>query len=91
MTDHAVETRKVVPDAPVWPRVRRHLTGWIFALPFLTIFAVFLAVPIVASFALSFTGFGLANLVSRPTVFKKPHKSLLHEVFDVLVPVPAAD
>jgi multiple sugar transport system permease protein len=62
MTDHAFEPRDVVPAAPLLPRVRRHLTGWVFALPFLAIFAVFLAIPIVASFALSFTGFGLANL-----------------------------
>lgn len=43
-------------------RIRPHLTGWLFALPFLLVFAVFLAVPIVASLVLSFTGFGLANL-----------------------------
>jgi multiple sugar transport system permease protein len=62
VTDRAAELGTVVPDAPVWPRVRRHLTAWTFALPFLVIFAVFLAIPILASFALSFTGFGLANL-----------------------------
>jgi multiple sugar transport system permease protein len=62
VSDRAIELGKAVPEAPVWPRLRRHLTGWLFALPFLVIFAVFLAIPIVASFALSFTGFGLANL-----------------------------
>jgi multiple sugar transport system permease protein len=48
--------------APLGVRLRPHLTGWLFALPFLVIFAAFLAVPIVASFVLSFTGFGIANL-----------------------------
>jgi multiple sugar transport system permease protein len=48
--------------APLGLRLRPHLTGWLFALPFLAIFAVFLAIPIVASFVLSFTGFGIANL-----------------------------
>ena len=43
-------------------RLRHHLTGWAFALPFVLIFAVFLAIPIVASFLLSFTNFGLADL-----------------------------
>jgi len=85
MTDHAFDPGKAVPDAPVWPRVRRHLTGWIFALPFLAIFAVFLAIPIVASFALSFTGFGLANLqdwFTAPWVVVENYRKLFSdEVF----------
>jgi multiple sugar transport system permease protein len=62
VTDRAAELGSVVPEAPVWPRLRRHLTGWVFALPFLVVFAVFLAIPIFASLVLSFTAFGLANL-----------------------------
>jgi multiple sugar transport system permease protein len=85
MTDHAVESRTVVPDAPLWPRVRRHLTGWTFAFPFLAIFLVFLAIPIFASFALSFTGFGLANLqdwFSAPWVGLENYRKLFSdEVF----------
>jgi multiple sugar transport system permease protein len=57
-----VETRQVVPPRTAWARLRPHLTGWAFAAPFLIIFLVFLALPILASFVLSFTGFGLANL-----------------------------
>ena len=38
------------------------LAGWLFSMPFLLIFAVFLAIPIVASFLLSFTEFGLRDL-----------------------------
>jgi len=38
------------------------LTGWAFSLPFVAIFVVFLALPILASFVLSFTSFGLVNL-----------------------------
>jgi multiple sugar transport system permease protein len=48
--------------APLGLRLRPHLTGWAFALPFLVIFLVFLAIPILASFALSFTSFGIANI-----------------------------
>ena len=46
------------------PRIslRQHLTGWGFALPFVIIFLVFMAGPIVASLMLSFTDFGLRDL-----------------------------
>jgi multiple sugar transport system permease protein len=53
---------QAVPPRTAWSRAGRHLTGWAFAAPFLVIFLVFLALPILASFVLSFTGFGLANL-----------------------------
>jgi len=53
---------RTVGSAPLRLRLRPHLTGWAFALPFLVIFAVFLALPILASFALSFTSFGISNL-----------------------------
>lgn len=39
-----------------------HLAGWGFSAPFVILFAVFLLVPIVASFALSFTSFGVGNV-----------------------------
>jgi ABC-type sugar transport system permease subunit len=38
------------------------LAGWMFSAPFLLIFAAFLAIPIAASFLLSFTEFGLRDL-----------------------------
>jgi multiple sugar transport system permease protein len=53
---------QVVPPATTWSRVSPHVTGWLFALPFVLVFAVFLAIPILASFVLSFTDFGIANL-----------------------------
>lgn len=40
------------------------LAGWMFSAPFLLIFAVFLAIPIGASFLLSFTEFGLRDLTN---------------------------
>lgn len=40
------------------------LAGWLFSAPFLVIFAVFLAIPIGASFLLSFTEFGLRDLTN---------------------------
>jgi multiple sugar transport system permease protein len=42
--------------------MRRNLTGWLFSLPFVLIFAVFLALPIIASFVMSFTDFRIAQL-----------------------------
>jgi multiple sugar transport system permease protein len=41
---------------------RENLIGWGFALPFVVIFVVFMAAPIVASLLLAFTSFGLADL-----------------------------
>ena len=42
--------------------LRQNLTGWAFALPFVAIFLLFLAGPLLASLALSFTDFGLRDL-----------------------------
>lgn len=41
---------------------RADLTGWAFALPFVVVFALFLAGPVIASLGLSFTSFGLRDL-----------------------------
>jgi multiple sugar transport system permease protein len=63
VTDATVpQPRQAAPRGAAWLRIRPHLTGWLFALPFLVIFAVFLLIPIVASLVLSFTSFGLGNL-----------------------------
>lgn len=43
-------------------RGRENLTGWVFAFPFVAIFLVFLAGPIIATFLMSFTDFGLRDL-----------------------------
>jgi multiple sugar transport system permease protein len=50
--------------APVAPRHgwRQDLIGWSFAAPFVILFGIFLALPILAAFALSFTSFGLRDL-----------------------------
>ncbi len=45
-------------------RWRDDLTGWAFAAPFVILFGVFLAFPILASFLLSFTSFGLRDLAN---------------------------
>ncbi|HET9521773.1 MAG TPA: sugar ABC transporter permease [Candidatus Limnocylindrales bacterium] len=49
---------------PVAPRHgwRQDLIGWSFAAPFVILFGIFLAMPIVAALALSFTSFGLRDL-----------------------------
>jgi multiple sugar transport system permease protein len=64
VTAEAVRAGQAAPRGSAWARLRPHLTGWAFAFPFVAIFVVFLALPIIASFALSFTSFGLANLQS---------------------------
>ncbi len=54
--------RRPTPRAPALRALRAALTGWAFSAPFVLIFAVFLALPILASLVLSFTSFGLADL-----------------------------
>jgi ABC-type sugar transport system permease subunit len=51
-------------SAPVAARSgwRNDLTGWAFAAPFVILFGIFLALPILVSFVLSFTSFGLRDL-----------------------------
>ena len=49
-------------SAPRDRAIREQLTGWAFALPFILIFTIFLAGPILASLVLSFTDFGLRDL-----------------------------
>src|SRR5438093_1577310 len=49
--------------SPSWQiRFGRHIVGWGFAAPWVLIFLVFLALPIVASLVLSFTSFGLRDI-----------------------------
>jgi len=60
-------TQRGVADRGSTPAAARHgwrkdLTGWAFAAPFVILFGVFLAIPILVSFVLSFTSFGLADL-----------------------------
>ena len=43
-------------------RLREELIGWGFALPFVIIFTLFMAGPILASAVMSFTDFGLRDL-----------------------------
>jgi multiple sugar transport system permease protein len=58
----------VVPGARARPSaragvLREAITGWLFSAPFLILFLTFLALPILASFLISFTDFSLGNLV----------------------------
>jgi len=43
-------------------RFRRQIVAWTFATPWVVIFLIFLAIPIVASLVLSFTSFGLSDI-----------------------------
>ncbi len=66
MTVPALAQRRVAEAAPAasgrpW---RDDLVGWAFAAPFVILFGVFLAFPILASFLLSFTSFGLKDLTN---------------------------
>jgi ABC-type sugar transport system permease subunit len=62
--------------------VKEALTGWAFSAPFLILFLAFLALPILASFILSFTDFSLGNLVdplSAPFVGLNNYIKLVHD------------
>jgi ABC-type sugar transport system permease subunit len=53
------------PAGPRRPRRRpgvQNLWGWLFSTPFLVLFAVFMALPIIATLMMSFTDFGLRNV-----------------------------
>jgi len=63
-TEARVDRTRATPTTSRWSRIRPHLTGWGFALPWVSVFAVFLLGPILASFALSFTDFGLRDLTN---------------------------
>ena len=66
MTAPALVRRDVAGrrSAPLAPRHgwRQDLIGWSFAAPFVVLFGVFLALPILAALAMSFTSFGLRDL-----------------------------
>jgi len=96
--------RKPTPAAPAAAgrsRLREDLIGWSFAAPFVILFGIFLAGPILASFVLSFTSFGLRDLTNPiGTTFvglqnyiellgdEKFRKSLLNTAYFVVVGVP---
>ena len=54
--------RRAGGSSPASRRLREELIGWTFALPFLLVFLIFMAGPIIASAVLSFTDFGLRDL-----------------------------
>ncbi len=53
-------------NAPRRPRVKpgSGLIAWVFATPWIIIFVVFMAAPIIASLILSFTDFGVGNIAN---------------------------
>ena len=66
MTVPALAQRRTAEAAPSASRRpwRDDLVGWAFAAPFVILFGVFLAFPILASFLLSFTSFGLRDIAN---------------------------
>lgn len=67
MTVPALAQRRLTAEVTSVASARRwkeDLTGWAFAAPFMIVFGVFLAFPILASFLLSFTNFGLRDLAN---------------------------
>ena len=82
-------------------RLREQLIGWGFALPFVLVFTLFLAGPILASLVLSFTDFGLRDLrnplgtdfvglANYQALLEDPkfHKAMINTVYFVIVGVP---
>ena len=103
MTVPALAQRRAAEAAPSASRRpwRDDLIGWAFAAPFVILFGVFLAFPILASFLLSFTSFGLrdiANPVGTSVIGLKNYldlfsdstfwTALLNTVYFVVVGVP---
>jgi multiple sugar transport system permease protein len=104
MTAPALVRRDVTQGAaPVAPRHgwRQDLTGWSFALPFVILFGLFLALPILAAFIFSFTSFGVRDITNpigasvvgvdnyaRLLSDAKFWKSLGNTVYFVVVGVP---
>lgn len=104
MTAPALVRRDVAKgSASVAPRHgwRQDLIGWSFALPFVILFGVFLALPILAAFIFSFTSFGLRDITNpigasvvgvdnyaRLLSDAKFWKSLGNTVYFVVVGVP---
>jgi len=82
VTVPALAQRRAAEAAPSASRRpwRDDLVGWAFAAPFVILFGVFLAFPILASFLLSFTSFGLrdiANPVGTSVIGLKNYVDLL--------------
>ena len=82
-------------------RLREQLIGWAFALPFVLVFTIFLAGPIVASAVMSFTDFGLRDLrnplgtdfvglANYQALLDDPkfHKAMINTAYFVIVGVP---
>jgi ABC-type sugar transport system permease subunit len=103
MTVPALAQRRAAEAAPSASRRpwRDDLVGWAFAAPFVILFGVFLAFPILASFLLSFTSFGLrdiANPVGTSVIGLKNYvdlfadpkfwKALFNTFYFVVVGVP---
>ena len=61
-TDRVGRAGSGAPWRGIGARLRSNLPGWFFSLPFLLIFGVFLAGPILVSLVMSFTSFGLRDL-----------------------------
>jgi ABC-type sugar transport system permease subunit len=61
-TDAVQRQAAVAPAAAGRSRLKEDLIGWSFAAPFVILFTIFLAGPILVSFLLSFTSFGLRDL-----------------------------
>ncbi|HJT54927.1 MAG TPA: sugar ABC transporter permease [Ktedonobacteraceae bacterium] len=63
-TSAVTSSVRAARNAPRRPRVKRGggLIAWVFASPWIIIFVIFMAAPIIASLILSFTDFGIANI-----------------------------
>ena len=60
----ALPARSVARAGDRYTRHRTTRAGYVFAAPYVLIFTVFMALPILASFVMSFTSFGLGDLTA---------------------------
>lgn len=73
---------RVAPRSATRRRLRRNLVGWAFVLPWILVFAVFMAFPIVSSLLLSFTDFRLRDLrdpLGAEWVGLQNYRDLIHD------------
>ncbi len=88
-------------DPGISRRRRQTLIAWLFALPFVLVFGVFMLLPLVSSFAMSFTDFtsrdvttplavGFVGIDQYTGLFGNPQfiKSLVNTAYFVIVGIP---
>lgn len=100
-TGSGFRSRRGAAGRPSRRRQRQALVAWMFALPFVVIFGVFMLVPLISSFVMSFTDFtsrdvqnptsvGFVGFQQYAALFANPQflRSMLNTGYFVVVGIP---